>query len=245
MKQAIRLLISRFRVRFPGGSLSNLPHQNSPICLTCGSELTDDNWALRCSSKSYYKCRICDNKERRLRYKNAREAAGFQVKPYRKEIPTCTQCGVKLTNDNWYEIYGKYRRYICIPCDRVKSKEINRQLRLEIIKAYGGKCVQCGINNPWLLDIDHINNDSYKDKKQGRVRSALYLWLKKNGYPKDNYQLLCKNCNWLKYLTSIGTISANSDTTRQNFPYSRFTNDLKSAHEITQGGRNENAGGSC
>jgi len=31
MKQAIRLLISRFRVRAPGGSLSNLPQYESSI----------------------------------------------------------------------------------------------------------------------------------------------------------------------------------------------------------------------
>lgn len=74
------------------------------------------------------------------------------------------------------------------------------KLRMEIINAYGGECVCCHENIPEFLQIDHINNDGYKMRKEKKqlVGGSLYRWLKINNYPKDNFQLLCGNCNFAK-----------------------------------------------
>lgn len=76
-----------------------------------------------------------------------------------------------------------------------------------VLKNYGNelpKCVDCGFNDVRCLEIDHINNDGAKERKKifGNSKmagGAFYRWLIKNNYPKG-YQVLCKNCNWLKYL---------------------------------------------
>ena len=69
-----------------------------------------------------------------------------------------------------------------------------------MITAYGGKCAMCGISDSIVLDIDHIDNSGAEDRKKGMWGWRLYRWLRKNNYPKDNFQLLCKNCNWIKHI---------------------------------------------
>jgi len=71
--------------------------------------------------------------------------------------------------------------------------------RLKIIEAYGGCCKCCGELIPHFLSIDHINNDGYVKRLNGEQSgAALYKKLEKLGYPKDEYQLFCMNCNFAK-----------------------------------------------
>lgn len=73
------------------------------------------------------------------------------------------------------------------------------KIRLEMIEAYGGKCVCCGETEPQFLTIDHINNDGYSKRLAGEGSGAtLYMKLKKLDWPKEEYQLLCMNCNFAK-----------------------------------------------
>jgi len=75
----------------------------------------------------------------------------------------------------------------------VKTTETN--LRKQVINGYGGKCACCGETEYYFMDIDHINNDGKKDRDKFNDFRAFYRWLRDNGFPKDNYQLLCSNCN--------------------------------------------------
>jgi hypothetical protein len=63
---------------------------------------------------------------------------------------------------------------------------------------YGGKCVcpGCDVTEPTFLVIDHIFNDGFKERSHGSVLPSL----KRRGYPRDRYQLLCHNCNHAKRL---------------------------------------------
>jgi hypothetical protein len=82
-----------------------------------------------------------------------------------------------------------------------KGKEFRWKLRLEIIEAYGGKCACCGETIPEFLTVDHIDGrgaEHRRSMKFERGGQDFYKWLKKEGFPKDNYQLLCCNCNIAK-----------------------------------------------
>ena len=74
------------------------------------------------------------------------------------------------------------------------------KLRQEIIEAYGGSCICCGEVIPEFLSIDHINNDGNEERRanNGKGGAKFYRELKRKGFPKDNYQLLCMNCNFAK-----------------------------------------------
>lgn len=75
----------------------------------------------------------------------------------------------------------------------------------EAIAAYGGACTCCGERLEELLSIDHVYNDGAEHRRQSGVGTGapFYHWLKKQGFPKDRFQLLCFNCNCAKAFFGI------------------------------------------
>lgn len=74
------------------------------------------------------------------------------------------------------------------------------KLKIEIISHYGGICKCCGEGGLDFLTIDHIMGGGTKHRKKLPSGSgSTYRWLKKKKYPKE-YQVLCFNCNFSKYL---------------------------------------------
>lgn len=79
----------------------------------------------------------------------------------------------------------------CKSCINAFRKENLQQKRLEVIKAYGGKCNCCGEKAERFLSIDHINNDGKQEHGRGL---AFYYRIIKEGFP-DRLTILCFNCN--------------------------------------------------
>ena len=69
-------------------------------------------------------------------------------------------------------------------------------VKIEVIRAYGGKCACCGEARLPFLTIDHVNGGG----RQHRIKLKLsgnkfYAWLRNNDYPKSEFRVLCFNCN--------------------------------------------------
>lgn len=58
---------------------------------------------------------------------------------------------------------------------------------------------------PQFLTIDHINGDGWQHRQIEGIQpgTQLYRWLKRNGFPKDRFQLLCFNCNCAKSIYGV------------------------------------------
>lgn len=73
------------------------------------------------------------------------------------------------------------------------------KLKLEMVAAYGGKCVHCDIDDPVVLSLDHKDDDAHIEKElyglNARGGHKNYQRLKKDGWPQERFQLLCYNCN--------------------------------------------------
>jgi hypothetical protein len=81
------------------------------------------------------------------------------------------------------------------------SKHRTYYLKIEVFNHYGGKCTCCGEDRIEFLCLDHVNNDGYKHKRNGRRvgGNALYYSLIKNNFATDfELQILCQNCNAAK-----------------------------------------------
>jgi len=99
--------------------------------------------------------------------------------------------------------YKEYYKKIIRPNNRKQYQKWKKM----VLKHYGGdppKCANCGYNNINCLEIDHLNNEGTTQRRelfgsQGGSGTRFYRWLIKNNFP-PGYQILCKNCNWLKYL---------------------------------------------
>ena len=80
-----------------------------------------------------------------------------------------------------------------------KNAARNRALRMEAIAAYGGKCACCQETITEFLTLDHINGGGAQHRKRARGSTGtIYRDLRKQGWPTDNYQILCWNCNLAK-----------------------------------------------
>ena len=145
----------------------------------------------------------------------------------------CRECEAGLLDDNWHKSLKDKNSKICKSCHYSKgmiwrcenrnrvnksaskhyhkdpskhNKAVHKaraKVRLDMIVEYGGECKNCEISDIDVLEIDHINNNGAEDRRNNLYGYNLYRHLKKIGYPKDKYQLLCKNCNWKKHLANI------------------------------------------
>lgn len=130
-----------------------------------------------------------ENKRRCLKCKQTKPIEEFRRhgKSPRWRSHTCTKCNneyerVRQTDDSRYAI----RR-------RKLHKAWRDKRRLELIAAYGGKCECCGESRKEFLQIDHKNGGGRKARLNG---FDCRVDLPKRGFPKDDYRLLCSNCNF-------------------------------------------------
>jgi len=144
---------------------------------------------------------------RALNYKvmNKKNKKEYQKKWRKKNPEKMRKSSRKYYWKNPEKIREKSRKYYWEHREhRAKAlKKRRRKKRLKALIYYGGnppKCAHCGFNKIECLDIDHIDNDG-KDYKKNRSGTRLINWIIKNNHP-DIFQILCKNCNWLKYIKS-------------------------------------------
>lgn len=73
--------------------------------------------------------------------------------------------------------------------------------RMKVIALLGGRCRHCRITDHRVLNIDHIHGGGEKERKKILGRQ-LYLMILNGSLPLSRFQILCANCNWIKYLES-------------------------------------------
>ena len=142
-------------------------------CRVCGTELTDKNWMPSLKSRGSVICRNCNNAKGREWRANNR---------------------IKFNKYSMDRYFKNPKKSIAI------TQKSRAKVRIDMIIAYGGICTECGISDIEVLDIDHVNNNGAEQRRIGMWGYNLYRFLKKNNWPKNDYQLLCRNCNWKKEL---------------------------------------------
>jgi len=78
---------------------------------------------------------------------------------------------------------------------RESQARMRAQRRAELVEAYGGRCAcpRCPETNQAFLTLEHVNGDGKAHRL--KVGSHTYADLRRQGFPKDGYTLLCWNCN--------------------------------------------------
>ena len=119
------------------------------------------------------------------------------------------------------QVRDRYTRERGIILEKLRTKD--KVTKLEIVEAYGGECVCCGEKHFEFLTIDHINGDGAEHRRQlGGDHRAVYRDIKRRHFPKDQFRLLCLNCNLA--LGMYGYCPHNPETMRQTFDKRAKTN---------------------
>ena len=70
--------------------------------------------------------------------------------------------------------------------------------RLKVIELLGGKCLHCGFTDVRALQLDHINGGGSKVRDGKNHNNMITKYLKDIELAKEEVQVLCANCNWIK-----------------------------------------------
>ena len=139
-----------------------------------------------------------------------RKAREYQRMRYYKNIEASRKCVRERAKKNYNSInrYMTNIRYKNNNPEKVKQMRAkatlkwHQKLRRIAIEHYSkktNKCACCGESIYEFLQIDHINNDGGKRRREDPKHAAIYHWLKHNNYP-EGFQVLCVNCNFGKRL---------------------------------------------
>lgn len=125
-------------------------------------------------------------------------------------MKSCKVCGKILVKKNWPHWRKRVRHRLCYKCGLARyrkwykksskticerQRQYRRKCKEELVAAYGGKCFCCGEKAIEFLTIEHTQKDGAKHRREIGGTNRMHSWLKKNGYPKDGYSILCFNCN--------------------------------------------------
>jgi len=86
--------------------------------------------------------------------------------------------------------YGKANR------DSIATtvKQWRAALKAEMHAAYGARCACCGETESRFLTLEHTRRDGGAHRRELGGQANVYTALKRAGWPKDGYTLLCWNC---------------------------------------------------
>ncbi len=117
----------------------------------------------------------------------------------------CRECAAKHKKIEYYANRSKHRER------QLRYQQNNRQklyaynakwqrkrgaaLRSEMLAAYGGRCACCGESEPIFLDLDHVHNNGNVHRREVGNNVQVMLQIKSKGWPTDDFQVLCSNCN--------------------------------------------------
>lgn len=73
------------------------------------------------------------------------------------------------------------------------SKLCVYRLKIRVFESYGNKCACCGETDLFFLDLDHVNNDGYIERRKRGFCN--YNNLRKAALNLEQFQILCCNCN--------------------------------------------------
>lgn len=118
------------------------------------------------------RCRACIKRQKRQHYDSNRDSERARQLAYQQA--------------NRPKLYAYNARW---------SRNRNALLRAEMLAAYGGRCVCCGEDEPIFLDLDHIENDGAAHRREVGNNTQVMVALKRAGWPRDRFQILCCNCN--------------------------------------------------
>lgn len=110
----------------------------------------------------------------------------------------CGKCGEVKPVSEFYRNAARYDGLggYCIPCQRETDNQSERRQREILLALLGGKCRECGFDNPLALQVDHVNGNGATERRE--ITAAVRVLIRRVREHPDHYQLLCANCNVIK-----------------------------------------------
>lgn len=119
------------------------------------------------------------------------------------ETKWCNRCEKDLPVSEFVVNKGKARGLstYCRPHMLAAQMESHWKRRLAFLAEMGGCCVTCGFSDYRALQVDHVNGGGQEEARRmgASTTSRFYAHVLAH---RDQYQLLCANCNTIKRLVN-------------------------------------------
>ena len=122
----------------------------------------------------------------------------------------CKVCSNKSSREWYYERGGQVRTKEHYVENRelylTRGKKRAQEIRLSALRKISNpaKCNRCGLDDLRCLDIDHLKNDGSQERRAKSSHKLCTEILKMDEKEiGEKYQVLCKNCNWIRYLETL------------------------------------------
>lgn len=79
----------------------------------------------------------------------------------------------------------------------LRKRRVNKEDRIKVLDLLGNKCIDCGITDLRVLEVDHIE-PILRGKNSGMSGSNHLKDIRLGKVKLDNLQLLCANCHRIK-----------------------------------------------
>jgi hypothetical protein len=155
------------------------------ICCKCKVEKEEELFPFvkKHNNKKYYvsPCKACISLKRKTRYLEHREKETEVAARWRIQFP---------------EKYIAWREGF-----KKRSRLARQELRKQVLLKLGNECIKCGNKDYRVLQVDHVDGNGNKERKeQGMGNGSTTKYLKRIlDNTTNSYQLLCANCNLIKY----------------------------------------------
>jgi hypothetical protein len=126
----------------------------------------------------------------------------------RQEKWHCQMCASKHSSYSATKAKQWKARGLCQRCGKPKAKErknratcekcakYEREQKQKFLLSLGGKCACCGENRYEFLSIHHVHGGGSKKRLEEKNHNRKIIGrLNRGKEPKENYQVLCMNCN--------------------------------------------------
>lgn len=127
-------------------------------------------------------------------------------------VKECTKCHAIKPITEFYKQASRPCgiRSECKACCAKSARERRQRIRARKEETFlkvspNLKCGWCGIDDPRVLVIDHINNDGAQERKIMRRLTQWKMIRKELSVEevRERYQLLCRNCNWIRHIERL------------------------------------------
>ena len=169
--------------------------EQTKICEACKRELPISVFYRTKKGKAMPRCKACvDNFRKCNMCKKRKPLTDFGGNIY------CKECYTKYSK-NWYKNNSiKRNKY---------HTQFRNDRRLKVLNYISGgdiKCAECGFSDIRILQIDHTKGGGSQERKGVGNITTLYSKILKMDLKevKENYQILCPNCNWIKKVENKG-----------------------------------------
>ncbi|OPZ36860.1 MAG: hypothetical protein BWY99_01970 [Synergistetes bacterium ADurb.BinA166] len=161
---------------------------------------------LHRNGRTYFGCRPCSIERGRAYRKANRVKCNERSRLYSKaNASSRKEKRITYVDNNRDLLRAAWDRYYSENSVSIleKARARSQRLKVEVFRAYSKEvpeCASCREPSIDFLTLDHIGNDGSSHRAEIGSGPKTWNWAKRNEYP-PLFQVLCFNCNFLKYLS--------------------------------------------